>query len=302
MRKTDCVVIGAGIAGMTAAIYLKRSNVDCVIVEKSAPGGVMNRTSQIDNYPGYTESDGVNLAMNVYKQITDLEVPYVFGAVSKIELVGNKKIVKTDSEDIETKTIIIASGRVPRELGLEHEKALSGRGISWCAICDGAFYKDKEVAIVGGGNGAFEEAVYLASIASKVYMIYDSKRVRADKILQDKVESLKNVEAVRDNPIKELINENNKLGGLILEDGRKLDVEGLFIFIGYDPLLVCVKELDIERDSNYLVVDKQMRTSVKGIYACGDVIKKDVYQLTTAVGEASIAATFVKKELDMEKV
>ena len=298
MKKTDCVIIGAGIAGMTAAIYLKRSNVDFVIIEKGAPGGVMNRTSKIENYPGVLDSDGINLSMNVYQQLKNLEVNYLYGTVSKIEIENNKKIVVTDNEKIETKTVIIASGRAPRKLNLEGEESLVGRGISWCAICDGAFYKDKDVAVVGSGNAAFEEAIYLSSIASKVYLLFKSDN-KVEDSLKKKVFSLKNVIKKENVQIKELVKKDNLLAGIILKNDEKIALTGLFIFTGYDPVLSCIKELDIKRDKNYLVVDNRMQTSLSGIYACGDVIKKDVYQLTTAVGEATIAATFVKRELDM---
>ena len=296
MRKTDCVIVGAGIAGMTAAIYLKRANVDFVIIEKDTPGGVMNRTSKIENYPGVLDTDGVTIAMNVYQQIKDLEVEYVYGSVQKIKEKDSNKIVITDQEEIETKTIILASGRVPRKLGVAGEEQLIGKGISWCAICDGAFYKNKDVAIIGSGNSAFEEAIYLAPIARKIYLLFDQKNCNVEEELQKKVFDLKNLVKKPNLTIKEFIKEE-MLKGIILSNDEKLDVEGVFVFTGYDPILKCIDELNIKSDNNYLVVDSQMRTSVKGIYACGDVIKKDVYQLTTAVGEASIAAIFVKRDL-----
>ncbi len=299
MKKTDCVVIGAGIAGMTAAIYLKRSNVDFIIVEKGAPGGVMNRTSKIENYPGVLDSDGVNLSLNMYQQLQNLEVNYLYGTVKKIELKDEKKIVTIDDQKIEAKTVIIAPGRIPRKLNLEGEEGLVGRGISWCAICDGPFYKDKDVAVVGSGNAAYEEALYLSSIAKKVYL-FCRKNSDVEEALKEKVYSLKNV-MIKNNQIKQLTIKEKFLKAVILENDEKLDLEGIFVFTGYDPLLTCIEELDVERDNDYLVVNKQMETSIKGIFACGDVIKKDVYQLTTAVGEASIAATFVKRYLDMKK-
>ncbi len=299
MKKTDCIVIGAGIAGMTAAIYLKRSNVDFIIVEKGAPGGVMNRTSKIENYPGVLDSDGVNLSLNMYQQLQNLKVNYLYGTVEQIELKDEKKIVTIDAQKIEAKTVIIAPGRIPRKLNLEGEEGLVGKGISWCAICDGAFYKDKDVAVIGSGNAAYEEALYLSSIVNQVYL-FCRKNSDVEEALKEKVLSLKNV-IIKNNQIKQLIIKEKFLKGVILENNQKLDLEGIFVFTGYDPLLTCIEKLDIRKDNNYLVVNKQMETSIKGIFACGDVIKKDVYQLTTAVGEASIAATFVKRYLDMKK-
>ena len=299
MIKTDCVIIGAGIAGLTAAIYLKRANVDFMIIEKSAPGGVLNRTSKVDNYPGVMNTDGVELAMKIYEQVQQLEVNYHYGDVKKIVLENNQKKIITEKEEIQAKTIIVASGRIPRELGLPNEKSLIGRGISWCAICDGYMYKDKTVGVVGSGNSAFEEALYLANIAKEVYLLYNSQKILAEETLFNKIKETKNIKLVPDLQIKELI-KDEKLKGIRLTNDQTIDLEGLFLFIGYEPLLACIKELDIKRDNGYLVVDQKMMTSIPGIFACGDVIKKDVYQLTTASGEAAIAATFVKKHLDLQ--
>ena len=170
--RSDCLVIGAGIAGMTAALYLKRSNVNVILIEKSAPGGQINMTSKIENYPGFDSIDGPTLAMNIFNQIKSLGVEYRYGNVIDIVDTGKSKIVKTDMDEIECQVVIIATGRIPKELGLENEKQLTGRGVSWCAVCDGFFYKDKKVAIIGGGNCALEEALFLADIAKKVYLIH----------------------------------------------------------------------------------------------------------------------------------
>ncbi len=299
MKKSDCVIIGAGIAGLTAAIYLKRANVDFMIIEKSAPGGVLNRTSKVDNYPGVINADGVELAMKIYEQVQQLEVNYHYGDVKKITLENNQPKIITEKEEILAKTIIIASGRIPRELGLPNEKSLIGRGISWCAICDGYMYKEKTVGVVGSGNSAFEEALYLANIAKEVYLLYNPKKVLAEEGLFDKIKKTKNIKLVPGLQIKELI-KDEKLKAIRLTNDQIIDLEGLFLFIGYEPLLACIKDLDIKRDNGYLVVDQKMQTSIPNIFACGDVIKKDVYQLTTAVGEAAIAATFVKKQLDLQ--
>lgn len=297
--KTDCVIIGAGIAGMTAAIYLKRANVDFVIIEKGAPGGVLNRTSKVDNYPGVPNTDGVSLSMSMYEQIKALEVNYQYGEVQEIVVEKDAKTVKLAKQDIITKTVIIASGRIPRELGLEHEKSLIGKGISWCAICDGYMYKDKKVGVVGSGNAAFEEAIYLADIASEVYLLYNSQKIRVDENIFNRIKKISNIKLIPDLQIKELIKKES-LAAIKLENNDIVEIEGLFVFVGYEPLLMCVKDLDLKRDNNYLVVDQRMMTNIPGIFACGDCIKKEVYQLTTAAGEAAIAAVSVKKYLDYQ--
>ncbi|NLL44355.1 MAG: FAD-dependent oxidoreductase [Mollicutes bacterium] len=299
--RSDCLVIGAGIAGMTAALYLKRSNVNVILIEKSAPGGQINMTSKIENYPGFDSIDGPTLAMNIFNQIKSLGVEYRYGNVIDIVDTGKSKIVKTDMDEIECQVVIIATGRIPKELGLENEKQLTGRGVSWCAVCDGFFYKDKKVAIIGGGNCALEEALFLADIAKKVYLIHRRDQFRAELCLQDKINEKKNIEIIFNSNIIELKEKDNKLSEIILETkGKKesLPVDGLFIHVGFKPNLSFIKNLNIKTEDEYIIVDQNMETNIKNIFACGDVIKKDVYQLTTAVGEGAIAATNAKKRID----
>lgn len=164
MLNFDCVIIGSGAAGMTAAIYLKRANLSVALIEKDAPGGQMTKISNIENYPGYRSVDGPTLSLNMYNQVIDLGVDYRYGNVLDIQDYGDYKIIKTDVEEIKCKAVIIASGRKPRRLGLENEEKLIGRGISYCALCDGFFYKDKTVAVIGGGSSAVEESIYLSGI------------------------------------------------------------------------------------------------------------------------------------------
>ncbi len=297
--KYDCVVIGAGIAGMTAALYLKRAGVNSIIIEKATPGGVLNRTSVVENYPGVSKIDGVSLAIQIYEQIKQMNIKYHYGDVQEIKVENNQKYVVTSKETIFAKTIVIASGRIPRTLNLPNEEKLIGRGISWCAICDGFQYKGKKVAVVGSGNSAFEEALYLSKIASEVFLLYNSKKLKAESKLISKVKEQKNIILIPDLQIKQLKEKDNKLSAIILENEKQIDLSGVFIYIGYKPFIPYLDKLAINRKDNYLVVDNKMQTSISGIYACGDVICKEVYQLTTAVGEAAIAATSAKKQLDM---
>lgn len=289
---TNTVIIGAGMAGMTAAIYLKRANIDFVIIESSAPGGQINKSSNVENYPGFESVDGPTLALNTYEQLTKLRVEITFGYVNEIYINGNKKYVKLESAEYECENIVLATGRSPKELGLENEKNLVGHGISWCAYCDGYLYKDKIVSVVGGGNSAFEEALFLSNICKKVYLIHRRDTFRASKLLQEKVFNKSNIELITNEEIKKLIVENDYLKGLALNK-REVEVSGLFIYIGSVPNIDLVKNLNINLENNYIVVDKNMETNIEGIYACGDIVSKNLYQLTTAVGEGSTAASSI---------
>lgn len=297
-RNYECVIIGSGVAGMTSAIYLKRMNIDVLIIEKATPGGQIVKTAVIENYPGFTSISGSSLASQMYEQVTNLKIPYLYEDVITIKDNGKTKTIITNQNEITCKSIIIASGRSPKKLNLKNEEELIGHGISYCAICDGMLYKDQEVAIVGSGNSAFEECLYLAKICSKVTILNRSSHIKADSILKEKVKQLKNVEIKYNTEIKELKMENNKLHYLILNNNEILQVRGLFIFIGLIPELQFLQNTNIKLDNNYIVVDNKMQTNIKNIYACGDVIKKDVYQIATAIGEAATAAINVTRNIN----
>ncbi len=301
MMKYDCVIIGAGIAGMTAAMYLQRANVKTLLIEKDTPGGVLQRVRKIANYPGVPNTDGVSLAMAVYEQIKALQVNYYYGSVQEIKLSNGQKHIITDKETIVAPTIIIASGKQPpkRALHLPNEEKLQGRGISWCATCDGFKYKGEVVAVVGSDNIAFEETLYLANIAKEVYVLYDSRKLAVEEELIAKVKERTNIKLMPDLQIARLEEQAGYLVGLQLSDGQQIALAGLFVATTAKPMLDYLDKLAVEHVNGYLEVNQQMQTSITGIYACGDAINKDVYQLTTAVGEAAIAANAVKKQLDM---
>ncbi|MCI9233206.1 MAG: FAD-dependent oxidoreductase [Bacilli bacterium] len=304
MSYFDCIVIGAGVAGMTSAIYLKRYNLDVLLIEKGAPGGQITQTPNVENYPGYSSIDGASLALNIFSQVNHLGVSYQYGNVIKIENLDERKIVYTDNGIYETKSIIIASGRKPKKLGLEKENQLIGNGISWCATCDGMFYKNQHVAVIGGGNSAIEEALFLSEICEKVDVLYRGENLRADAVLQQKVFEKNNIEIHYNTEVQELIEEKNKLMGIKVEKKENIEtiwIEGLFIYIGYEPDTDFLSNLNLKFENQYIVVNENMETNISGVYACGDVIKKELYQLTTAVGEASLAAYQVKKFLENVK-
>jgi thioredoxin reductase (NADPH) len=301
-KQYDVIIIGAGCAGMTAAIYLKRANLNVVMLEKNAPGGQINRTDRIENYPGFTSIDGPTLAMNMFMQTQSLGIEYRYGDVINITDKKDYKIVTTDTEELTSKAVIIASGRSPRELGLPNEKSLTGRGISWCAICDGPLFKNKDVVIVGGGNSAVQESLYLANICNKVTIIHRRKEFTADQEAQNKVLKNKKIKIHYETEVVKINEHNDKLSSIIIRDKKDkqhtIKTDGLFIYIGFQPVTNMVKELNITDSNNYILTDENMKTSISGIYACGDVIKKELYQITTAIGEAAKAAMSAKKDIE----
>lgn len=284
----NTVVIGCGVAGMTACIYLKRAGLDICVIERTAPGGQLNMINEINNYPGYKSIDGPTLAFNIFDQIRELEIPYEYGIVKEIINEDGYKIVKTDKKEITCKNVIIATGRRPRELGISNEKKLLGHGVSYCAICDGTLYKNKEVCVVGGGNSAFEAALYLSDICKKVTLVHRTNEFRAEKMNRDKVFNKENIEVITNSKIKEIKERNDVLEGIVLDNGNTIEVSALFVYVGNVPGSIKCENLSTEE--NYIIVDNNMKTNVDGIYACGDAIKKSVYQISTATAEGTIAA------------
>jgi len=306
MQKYDAIVIGSGVAGMTAAIYLKRANLRVLLIEKNAPGGQINVTDEICNYPGFSNIKGPELASNFYHQVSELKIDMVIEEVLAIEENGNGKVVITNDNKYQTTKIIIATGRKPRSLGLFNEERLTGRGISWCAICDGPLYKDKTVAVIGGGNSAVEEGIYLSTLAKKVYVIHRSENLRADRSAIDILKDKKNVEFKLGYEVqKYIVDEKHKLIGIeVINSSTKnienIELDGIFMFIGYQPIGNMFNNLGVVDENGYIIVDMNMRTKNKGIYACGDAIEKGVYQIATAVGEGAVAATSLINDLSTE--
>jgi len=299
----DVVIIGCGCAGISAAIYAKRSNMNVLVIECDTPGGQINKSSIIDNYPGFESIDGPNLAYNMFNQLSKMDIQYKYGKVIDIKIEDDKKIVITDKEKFETKTIIIASGRTPKKLNIENEDKLSGKGISWCAICDGNLYKDKDIVVIGGGNSAIEESIYLSKIVKSVTILNRRDELRADEKYKEELKKINNIKILYNyKPIK-FIEENNILNGIkiqniIDEQIEILKCDGVFIFIGYEPETSFCKDLGITNEKNYIIVNEKMETKIDGIYACGDVIQKDLYQIVTSISEGAIAATNAKKHVD----
>ncbi len=282
----DCVVVGAGIAGMTAAIYLKRSNLNVLILDNDAPGGLLNKISVVENYPGFTSISGPDLAYKIYEQVNNLGIEIRYGKVLSIK---NHQVI-TDLETITTNKIILAIGRKARKL----DNTNNLKNVSYCALCDANLYKDKIVAIVGYSNSALEEALYLSDICRKVIIIGRGTNFKGEDSLISKVKNKDNIDINLDCNIKSLESDNNILNKIITDKGEFI-VDGMFVAIGYEPNTDFLD--NIAKDNGYIIVDDKMKTNIDYIFACGDIIKKDVYQLTTAVGEATIAAINVKKEI-----
>ena len=298
-NKYPFIVIGGGISGMTASIYLKRAGYDVKILEREIPGGQINRTAEIDNYPGFLTIDGPSLAMNVYQQTQKLNIPMVFEDVLNINKEQEIKIMTKQNEYI-CDRLIIATGRMPRKLELRDEEKYIGHGISYCALCDGAFFKDKTVAVIGSGNSALEEALYLTKLCKKIIMINRSEKFKGSKILYEKLKASPKVHFLYQTHVVGILGNEEKITGIeVMQEEKKsiLQLDGLFVYIGSIPNTSFLKNIDIHLDQGFIVTDQNMHTNIEGIYACGDCVKKEVYQLTTAVGDGATAATTAEKEL-----
>ena len=289
MQKYKVVIIGSGIAGMTSAIYLKRGGIEPLIIEKDAPGGTLNIIPEVENYPGYESIAGPDLAMNIYSQTTRLGINYNFRNIKTIDL--ENKII---DDEIEYDYLIIASGRRHKLLNLESEDKLLGRGISTCALCDGNFYKDKNVVVVGGASSALAESLYLSNICKKVTIIVRKDSFKGENYLEEKVLNTPNIKILYNTVITGYNTKNNILESVTLDGKKKLKTDGVFLAIGSTPN----SELfDLEKEENYIIVDNNQETNIENVFAVGDIIKKDYYQLINAASEGMIAAsTIIERE------
>lgn len=294
----DCIIIGAGVAGMTSALYLKRAGIDVAIIEKNYVGGQINKTNTIENYPGFQKIDGPTFSLTIKNQLKNLDVPIIYRNVLDINENYEIKEIITNKEKYKAKAIVVATGKIERKLGISLENELTGHGISYCATCDGNFYKNRDVAIVGAGNTAMEEALYLSNICAKVYLINRTNLFpKADNILLEKVKNKENITIITDSVVTTLLEKNQTLSGVVLNNNKKLEVDGLFIAIGSIPDISFLKNLNLETENGYIIVNNHMETNIKGIFACGDIIKKDLYQIITAASDGAIAANSVRKYL-----
>ena len=294
------VIIGSGVAGMTAAIYLKRARKDICILENGVPGGQITLASSVENYPGFSSITGSDLALNIYNQVLNLGVTYKYTKANQVKVEDDFITVITDKEEIKCKNLIIATGRAPRKLEVTLEDRLVGSGISFCATCDSSLYKDKKVAVVGGGTAALEEAIYLSKICNSVTLIHRRDTFSATDALVNDVKNTKNITILTNRTVKEFKVNDNKLSGIVLEDKHnnqeEITVDGCFEYIGQVPNTKIFENLDILDDKGYVNVDKNYQTKISGIYAAGDCVKKDLYQVVTACSEGAIAANNIIKQ------
>ena len=289
----DTIIIGAGPAGMTAALYAARSNLKVALIEGGLPGGQMNNTSDIENYPGYANISGPELAEKMFEPLENLGVEHLYGFVENIEDHGDVKKVITDNEEFETRTVIVATGSKHRLLGVPGEEELNSRGVSYCAVCDGAFFRDQDLLVVGGGDSAVEEAIFLTQFAKSVTIVHRRDELRAQKVLQDRAFANKKINFIWDSVVKEIKGEN-RVESVVIENVKTNQVTehafgGVFVYVGLDPVSDFTKDLQIQDASGWIVTDDHMKTSVAGVFAVGDVRQKDLRQVTTAVGDGAIA-------------
>lgn len=299
----DIAIIGSGPAGMTAGLYAVRANLKTLIIEKNIPGGKMNMTACIENYPGFSLVEGTTLAFKMYEQLEKAGVNYIFGDVKEIVNEPPYKIIKTETEEIKAKAVIIATGTTPKKLEVKGEAEYTGRGISWCAICDGKLYAGKDVAVIGGGNSALEEALYLSNIVNHVYLIHRRDEFRGEESLQEKVLKNEKITVLYDTVVLEFLGDENKLTELKLKNTKTeqistLKVSGCFIFIGAIPATEFCLNLGILNEQGYIKVNHKMETNIPGIYAVGDVIEKDLRQIVTAINDGAIAAINAQKYIE----
>ena len=298
----DMIIVGGGPAGYTAALYAARAGLDTLVIERMSVGGQMALTDMIDNYPGFDEGvDGFTLGMKMQAGAERFGAETEYADVTELILDGENKRVITSSGEFHSRTLVIATGANPRELGLEGESELIGRGVHYCAHCDGRFYKDKTVAVVGGGNSAVSDALYLSGLAKKVYLIHRRDTLRATRLYHEPLMRAENVEMVLDSAVVGLNAEGRikslNVKNLKSEDVTELAVDGLFVSIGRKPateLLEGKLRLD---DHGYIVADETTKTDIDGVYAVGDVRTKVLRQVVTAVGDGAVAAHFAEEYL-----
>ena len=294
----DIIIIGAGTAGLTAGIYATRAGKSVLILEQKTYGGQIINTPDIENYPGIAHVSGFQFAQGLYDQAMALGVTYKVEKVLSVA-VGNSKSVKTTEGEYTCKAVIIATGAKNRPLGLDRESELTGAGVSYCATCDGAFFRNKEVAVVGGGNTALEDAAFLSNYCSKVYIIHRRDEFRGDKKDVDALKAKENVEFVLDSVATELLGEDMingiRVKNVKTDETRDLTVKGVFIAIGQMPdnqVFADIVKLD---DQGYIIADESCETGTEGVYAAGDCRTKSVRQLTTAAADGAVAALAAAK-------
>ena len=299
----DVIVIGGGPGGYTAALYAARANLSVSILEKLSPGGQMGTTDVIDNYPGFPQGvNGFELAMQMKQGAERFGAQTQLAEVTQVELAGQVKTIHTSGGDYQARTVVLATGAHPRELGLPGERELRGRGVSYCATCDGMFYRGKTVVVVGGGNTAVSDVLYLSRLCEKVYLVHRRDTLRASKVYLDPLQKAENVEFVWDSEVKQLLRDQAVTGVRVRnkKTGEERDIPcgGVFVAVGYLPNTQLYRgqvELD---EAGYVLADETTQTNLPGVFAVGDLRKKPLRQVVTAASDGAVAAHFIEEYLN----
>ncbi len=302
----DVIIAGAGPAGLTAAVYTSRANLSTLMIERGMPGGQMANTEDVENYPGFDHILGPDLSNKMFEHAKKFGAEYQYGDIKEIRDGEEYKTVIAGDKEYKARAVIIATGAEYKKLGVPGEEELAGRGVSYCAVCDGAFFKNQELAVIGGGDSAVEEGVYLTRFASKVTIVHRRDELRAQKILQQRAFENDKVEFIWSHTVKEIKEKDGKVGSLILVnkktgEEREFETNGVFVYIGMVPLNDSFKHLNITNEEGYVITNENMETSVPGIFAAGDIRDKMLRQIVTATGDGSIAAESAIKYIETLK-
>jgi len=294
-RVYDVIIAGAGPAGMTAAVYASRANLDTLMIERGIPGGQLANTEDVENYPGFEHVIGPDLSNKMFDHAKKFGAEYAYGDIKEVIDNGNSKTIVAGNKEYTTKALIITTGAQFKKLGIPGEEELGGRGVSYCAVCDGAFFKEKHLVVIGGGDSAVEEGIYLTRFASKVTIVHRRDELRAQKIIQERAFNNEKVEFIWDTVVTEINGPDGKVSSVTLKNnktGEESDfaADGVFVYIGMNPLSEPFQSLGITNDEGNIVTDENMATKVPGIFAAGDIRAKKLRQIVTATGDGSIAA------------
>lgn len=293
-KRYDVIVIGAGPGGLTAALYASRANLSVLILDRGLYGGQMNNTDAIDNYPGFTEIKGPELGEKMYNSVMKFGSEFEYGDVQSVTIDGDNKVVKTDTGEYSAPALIIATGADHRHLNVPGEEEYSGKGVSYCAVCDAAFFKDEDIAVIGGGDSAIEEGIYLAQSAKSVTVIHRRDQLRAQPTLQKRAFANDKINFIWNGITESIDGDGQRVTGITYKDKetgeeKQLATRGVFIYVGVIPQTAPFKELGITDEQGWIPTDDHMRTKADGIFALGDVRAKDLRQIANAVGDGSIA-------------
>lgn len=293
-NKYEIIIIGGGPAGWTSAIYAARAGRKVAVIEKAAPGGKLINISTVHNYPGSPEIKGGDFAMNLFTQATSFGTEFISSEVIELTKEKNTFIVKTTSEEYTSDSVIISTGLVNRKLGVKGEDEYYFKGLSYCVVCDGPLVKDKDIALIGGGNSAVQESSYGATVANKLYILQNLDKLTAEQAVIDNMEKANNIEVIYNVNVKEVLGDGNKVTGILYSDANgkevTLDVQGVFPYVGFIPKTEFIKIDGVVDENGYIKTNDNMETNTPGLYAAGDVRDKHVRQITTATNDGTIAA------------